>query len=99
MSGLLAHFVQHCRDQNKPIHIARSAILSVQDKARWLKGHLQRPWDALGSWQLDLPIQSRRPLALLFVQAMAVALAVAGGTAPQDRDKFWAAALLIRIGF
>ncbi len=76
MSGMLAHYVQACRDAQLGIWRARLAILGVQLAAREMHGKLKRACDALASLQLVLPVNNRFPVSVDFASAMALALAV-----------------------
>jgi hypothetical protein len=75
MSGVLAHYVQACRDAHIAIWRARIAILGVQLAAREMHGKLKRAWDALACWQLDLPVTNRIPVLVELASAMALVLA------------------------
>ena len=49
---------------------SRHAVLSVQTAFRDLEGQLGRSRECLQSWQLKLPLQSRRPIAAALVNGM-----------------------------
>jgi hypothetical protein len=44
-------------------------VLGVQRKYYWLRNQLQRPWGALRSWKLKLPLKSRRPISRTIVNS------------------------------
>ena len=54
---VLADFVEFAKTCGWRIWRVRYAILSVQHNHKSLKRHLPRPWEALQSWQLTLPIK------------------------------------------
>ena len=99
ISGLLAHFVQHCRDNQMAIHVARFAVLGVSNFHRELHGRLKRPWDAISAWQHEQPARNRTPLpeALMFGLVLEF---VFGGLRPGPAsEELWAAAVCVRLGF
>ena len=95
----LAHYVQHCRNQGQPIWKARYAILGIQHLLRSFRGQLTRAWDAIASWQLQNPVQCRIPLPPEVGQGMALEYALAGLRHRAAGDWYWAASVLILIGF
>ncbi len=75
MAGLLAHYDQFCRDSGLAIWKARYGIVALQRYHRPLKGCLKREWDALQSWQLQIPLRSRLPIPRIVTERMAIILA------------------------
>ena len=96
---VLVEFIEWQFNSGSKICHSRHAILSVQTAFRGLKGLLGRSWECLQSWQLKLPLQSRRPITETLVNGMfLVGAAQALLMGPKALD-FWASAILVRLGF
>ncbi len=99
VSSLLAHYVQHCKNTGLALWHGRLAILGVQHLHRPLHGKLKKAWDAIASWQLEVPSRNRTPIHQDMVDAMALLYAE---TALQSRERaecLWAMVILVRLGF
>ena len=99
MSGLLAHYVQHCREKGLAVWRAKYAVVGVQSAIRAYKGQLRRAWDALKTWESQMPFGNRVPIPKLIVDACALVLAKLGCSRQPCADLAWIAAVLIRMGF
>ena len=76
---VLAEFVSYAHSCKLRIWRVRYSLLSVQHKYKHLKRKLPRPWEAVQSWQLKLPVQSRLPLdkgvlKVIFISSISLAL-------------------------
>ncbi len=99
MSGLVAHYVQHLRDSGFPVSKARLSVLGVQTARREMRGQLKRAWDAVASWQLQMPLQNRRPVPLDVLHGLALTLNIQASRSPHHAEKFIMAGFLVRLGF
>ena len=96
---VLCEFVEWQHASGSSISHSRHSILAVQTAFRELKGKLGRSWECLQSWQLKLPLKSRRPISDLLVNAMfLVGIAQGMLCGPRALD-FWSSAVLVRVGF
>ena len=98
---VVCEWVQHIYSTGGKISLARHGILAVQTARRELKGKLGRPWDALKSWQLKLPLKSRVPMPEILLRAFFVFSLAEALTSSKDLDTLssFAFAILVRLGF
>jgi hypothetical protein len=68
-NDLLIEFIQELYDLQKPLYIARHAILAVQHYHRTLKGLLRPAWDSIESWTFELEATSRPPMPVIVLFA------------------------------
>ena len=62
MSELLAGYLEFAYSRGKPFSQGKMAVLAVQDKYRTMRKRLQKAWDALGTWEIELPLTMHTPL-------------------------------------
>ena len=67
---VLCEFIEWQHSSGSAICHSRPSILAVQTAFRDLKGKLGRCWECLQSWQLKLPLKSRRPIPEELVNGM-----------------------------
>ena len=93
----LCRFLQLLFDTRVAIWRARYSIISVQTYHPHLKGNLKRAWNVLESWQSQLPLQSRIPMAYticLYLSLLAMSRAT---TASSWRGEWWMMSFMLRL--
>ena len=70
LSENLGKFIEHLYAQRSSFTHAKYAVLSVQHKFRHLRRHLQGPWDKLTTWELEIPLNMRRPIPVILFWAV-----------------------------
>ena len=78
VNQLLALYVQGCYNGGVPYHIAAGAVLYVQARFWWFRGHLRHAWSLLWDWRDGEPVEFRAPITVVLLRAM-IALACAWG--------------------
>ena len=96
---VLADFVDFAKTCGWRIWRVRYAILSVQHNYKSLKRHLPRPWEALQSWQLTLPVKTRLPIDKGIVKAMFIVAVSKALEHPEWAGLLISFAVLMRVGF
>ena len=94
-----ALFVQWCYDRRVPFWMCKHGLLAIQTRWRHLKGTLGRGWDALRSWGLRRPLNSRTPITLELLQALAAISFSQGLEHAGFSHLFCCFSVLVRVGF
>ena len=85
---VLPKFVQWTHDRGVSIWVARHGVLAAQTYWRELRGRIPRAWDALRSWQMELPTSHRIPVHFEIVRALFVWAALRGLTVARDQHYY-----------
>lgn len=86
---LLVDYVQTLYDNQKPLWVAKHAVLAMQTIFRHHRGHLRRAWDSIQSWQLERPIRSRVPLRPELLEAICTYAVLAALRFDRKRALVW----------
>ena len=97
---VLANFVQdmHNKRLAKP-WLVRHALLAAQYQHHQLRHHIQRPWDALKSWELKEPFHSRTAVPLEILQAFFIMCVNCAVEHPAAAQSFLMVAIISRLVF
>ena len=95
----VASFVNSCHEEKLSFHLVKHAILGLQTRYRYVRGHLPRSWDCLSAWEDSRPRGHRTPLTLELVRYL---FTVAVSWSLEDRARaalLLPLAVLLLVGF
>ena len=89
LSENLGKYIEHLYAQHASFTKAKYAILSVQHRFRHLRRQLQTAWDKLSTWELELPLNMRRPIPVILVWAVFANAMIHGLSLPGNLGLDW----------
>ena len=94
--AVLVACIQFLYDKGEALWLARRLALAAQHWHLHLRYRLPRTWQALSAWQLERPLQSRKPMPFVMVMLEAIAWAL---QVPSHAKFMVPLAVLTMVGF
>ena len=99
-NSLLVRYVQHLFDSGATLSVASHTILSLQHLQPSLRSRLKRAWNSVWSWQLEKPLNMRRPMPHSVLQCMFATACLYGlAWEPGHAQQWLSFAIALRVGF
>ena len=100
MNSWLIQYLQTLYDTHRPFWLAKHTVLAMQTLFRPLKGQLRQAWDSVGTWRLQKPVQSRTPMRLEIMTALAFVAVLHATVLDMKRCREWMAfSVALRVGW